>query len=402
MSGGKSDLIFEPGERTSRRRMRHTESYRQHLDGRGGPGYDKVRELVNDWFAHVPEGPATSKGRLDLLRKLRSAEDETWRAGFWELYLHESLRRMGYDLHIEPDIADSARHPDFLARGNGHEFYVEAAAITRDQMAWKSRRFNQIYDYLLYHPHPSFWLSVQLRHEGGTDPHLRRLLGDVQRWLDGLDPDTAPSGTTIEWSDGDWLMDLRAIAKSPTARTAGGETLIGFWSPGAMRLDTKERIVQKLHSKATRYGELGLPYLIALTANSFFLEDEDVVAALLGSEARYNGTDSTRPLTKGDGFFVGVGGPQNTRVSGVLVGWDALPTNLAVTRPVLWLNPWTPKELRFAAPLLWDHVITDPATGTVTPEQSDFDALTFFGLPPDWPGYETRPTSAVKPQLVPK
>jgi hypothetical protein len=76
----------------------HTETYRGHLDRRASPGYDNVRALINDWFADVPDGPRTSKGRLDLGAKLRSSEDDTWRAGFWETYLHESLRRAGYDL----------------------------------------------------------------------------------------------------------------------------------------------------------------------------------------------------------------------------------------------------------------------------------------------------------------
>ena len=179
-----SERIFEPGERANARPMRHTENLYDHLNRRGGPGWENVRALVDDWFARVPDAPATSKGRVDLLAKLRSRKSDTWTAGFWELYLHESLRRAGYEVEIEPEVEGSSKHPDFLARGGGREFYVEAVAVTAGPETRQERRRAQLYDYLNDHPHQNFFIGLEIEREGVTDVPMRDLVRDVTRWLD--------------------------------------------------------------------------------------------------------------------------------------------------------------------------------------------------------------------------
>lgn len=390
MTESPADCIFEPGERSETRPMRHTEGLWSHLNRRGSPGYDGVRALINDWYAHVPQG----KGRRDLFAKLRSNRSDIWHAGFWELYLHEAISRAGYELEIEPDIPGSSRHPDFLVRGQGHEFYVEALAITEDPSSPVERRRKYIYDYLNESPHPNFWLSFSIRREGTTAPPVRRLLADITRWLDGLDPDATPPGTELEWHDGDWWINLTALGKSPAARAIQSDFLIGIYSGWAGRSDMGTRMREKLHPKATRYGKLDKPYLIALTASSCLAEDKELVEALLGpEEVQYleGQPGSAKVKRKRDGLFMGVGGAQNTRVAGLIVAWNVACTHIGLIRPTLWLNPWASPDRSFSAPLPFDGVVIDPETATVTSQPQGFDPLPYFGLPADWPGFEDRP-----------
>lgn len=403
MTAHSADRIFEPGERTWTEPMRHTEGLWSHLNKRGSPGYDGVRALIDDWYGRVRQG----QGRRDLGAKLRSNVSETWHAGFWELYLHESLSRAGYELDIEPSIAGSPRRPDFLARGHGHEFYVEALAVLEDQSSAERRRQAHIYDYLNDHPHPSFSLGLQFHRMGATGPHLRRLVGDVTRWFDGLDPDATPFGASIDWREGEWEIELLALPKPVAARGIPGGRLIATYSGWTGWSDMGTRIRTKLHSKATRYGRLDKPYLIALTVSSFLAENDDLESALLGPEVvQYyeEQPGSARVVRKHDGLFMAKGGrPQNTRVSGLIVAWNVTCTHIGLIRPATWLNPWAQAELRFEAPLPFDRVVIDPATGGVSAEPSDFEPLPYFGLPPNWPGFEDRLIGRrriVRPRLI--
>jgi hypothetical protein len=370
--------------------MRHTEGLWAHLNRRASPGYEGVRELINDWYSHVPQG----KGRRDVFAKLRSNRGDIWYAGFWELYLHEAVSRAGYELEIEPDIPGSSRHPDFLVRGQGHEFYVEAVAITEDPSSPVERRRKHIYDYLNESPHQNFWLSFSIRREGSSAPPVRQMLAAINRWLDGLDPDAASPTPEIDWQHGDWWITLRALAKSPEARTFRSDGLIGIQSGWAGRSDMGARIREKLHSKATRYGQLDRPYLIALTASSFLARDEELVTALLGQEVIQfieGQPGSEQFVRQRDGLFMGPAGAQNTRVAGLIVAWNVTCTHIGLIRPALWLNPWASTDRTFSAPLPFDRMVIDPETGVVTPQPHDFDPLPYFGLPADWPGFEERP-----------
>jgi hypothetical protein len=389
-----SERIFEPGERTNARPMRHTENLYDHLSRRGGPGWDNVRALVDDWFARVPETPAPSKGRLDLLAKLRSRKSDTWMAGFWELYLHESLRRAGYEVEIEPEIEGSSKHPDFFARGHGHEFYVEAVVVTAGPETRQERRRAHLYDYLNDHPHQNFFIGLEIEREGTIDVPMRNLVRDATRWLDSLDPDATTLDDSVGWQGNGWLLRLRPAAKKPEARMIPSETLIGIYPMQSGSVDISARIRNALRSKASRYGRLNRPYLVALTASTIFADDYNIAQALLGPEVVQfspSHPESSTLVRARDGLLMRRNGPQNKRVSGFVFAWNVSPTTLMHVRPQLWLNPWAPPERRLTAPLPWDRVVIDGTTGVTANEPTDFDTLAFFDLPADWPGYEERP-----------
>jgi len=220
------------------------------------------------------------------------------------------------------------------------------------------------------------------------------MLADINRWLDGLDPDATPPSPEIEWRDGDWWIHLRALAKSLKARTFRSDGLIGMRSGWAGFPDMGTRIREKLHSKATRYGKLDKPYLIALAASTFLANDEELVEALLDPEAFQDNEGqpgSAQVVRKRYGLFVRSGGAQNTRVAGVIVAWNVACTHIGLIRPALWLNPWASPDRSFSAPLPFDRMAIDPETAVLTPQPQGFDPLPYFGLPADWPGFEDRP-----------
>ncbi len=131
-----------------------------------------------------------------------------------------------------------------------------------------------------------------------------------------------------------------------------------------------------------------------MTAGSFLAQDDDLASALLGPEVVEDSEgrpDSAELLRKRDGLLMGPDGPQNTRVAGLIVAWNVACSHIGLIRPTLWLNPWVLPDRSFSAPLPFDRMAIDPATAGVTTQPQDFDPLQYFGLPPDWPGFEDRP-----------
>lgn len=104
---------------------------------------------------------------------------------------------------------------------------------------------------------------------------------------------------------------------------------------------TKDAIRRSVLAKATRYGNLDLPFVVAVNSTSYWGTDiEDAQEALLGSEAvQVLSPYETRRVRQPDGAFRGPGGPQNTRVSAVLVGYVSTST-LASSHLELHHHPW--------------------------------------------------------------
>src|SRR2546423_5573065 len=108
--------IFDDVPRTNDRPSRHSESRSGFLNRAAGPVFDRIRALMEDWFERYP-----AAGRADLRARLRTDSSDAFSAAFWELYQHETLTRMGFDLTLHPEVPGTAKRPDFLARRQGEE-----------------------------------------------------------------------------------------------------------------------------------------------------------------------------------------------------------------------------------------------------------------------------------------
>jgi hypothetical protein len=114
----------------------------------------------------------------------------------------------------------------------------------------------------------------------------------------------------------------------------------------ASMIDDRTPLRDKVRAKANRYGRIRRALLIAVNAAGRHLDKIDIMEALFGKEAftlpRSESGDFGEPVMTRipDGAWVGPRGPRNTRVSGVLIVSSLLPWTVAVSQPVLYLNPW--------------------------------------------------------------
>jgi len=312
----------------------------------------RIRNLLEQWFKNFP-----SEFQDELRTRFRSKDDRQHLAAFFELYLHELLSKSGFSVEIHPVVSNKATHPDFKVLKDGKPlFYLEAtlAALSDEDTSAKARE-NQVYDALNRMKSPNFFVGVKVHGAPTTNPPGAKMRRFLERRLSNLDPDmiaeqfqqggfeTLPRW---EWKHDDWQITFFPIPKKPEARGKPGVRPIGLQMYDARLITPHIGIKKAIQDKATKYGELDLPYIVAINVmDEFGADDIDISNALFGEEQvtlifRGNEVIGKRPGRKPNGAWYGPDGPQNKRVSAVLIAVNLNPWKIAKVTPVLWHNPW--------------------------------------------------------------
>jgi hypothetical protein len=142
-------------------------------------------------------------------------------------------------------------------------------------------------------------------------------------------------------------------------------------------IDNESSIRAALRDKASAYGRLDTPYVIAVLSNAFPLRDEDFMFPLFG----------TRGLLRSpDGLWHEAAGPARQHVSAVIAGMGIHPWDVAQRQPVVWLNPWAARPI--SDEFGWGTRRLDLASGQMERRDAPGLPLNLFGLAADWPGPE--------------
>lgn len=349
--------LFDAIVRTDQRSKWENESLFDYLNASGRASVACVRELLEGWFSKFPE-----EVRSQFRGRFRSRIDFQHQGAFFELYLHELLLSMGFELALEPKMAGgTSTHPDFKVFIDGQpKFYLEATLAAQSEgEAAEDARMAEIFDIINRITSPNFLLSLSYRGVPSTSPSARRFCQKLERWLSTLDPDEVTRVVeqtgieqlpSLKWQQGDWELTFTAFPKSPAYRGQVGP-VIGIIAPmGAGEIEAYEvRIYESVRSavrkKATKYNDLDLPYIVAVNIIKPFASRMDVLDGLFGLEQI---TESIRPdghwvekkTRLPNGAWFGPKGPQNKRVSAVLAGYNLTPRGSATRTPELVHNPW--------------------------------------------------------------
>jgi hypothetical protein len=118
---------------------------------------------------------------------------------------------------------------------------------------------------------------------------------------------------------------------------------------GVQLIQTKSQIYERIRRKSSHYGELDIPYLLALNISDLMADMDDFTDAVLGSEAFLYDfeTDEIQPFRKRDGAWFGPNGPHNKRMSGILLFQQLRPESIHICEPVLWHHPFANIPLNF-------------------------------------------------------
>lgn len=366
-----------------------------YLNRSGRPEAERVRELVGAWFAEYP-----AEHRKTLIGRFRSAIDDEHRSAFFELFLHHLvLARGGRVLAIEPKLDRTDKSPDFLVESAaGEQYYLEAVMATgrstRETAA--HARLNTALAAIDAAPSPDHFLDLTVHGMPSAPVATKKLKRALRSWIAGLPKDeTAKDAPGFRYEEHGMTISLKAWTHS---RTAGDDArAIGVRHFPVTQIAPSQDVHGALKKKASRYGNLDLPYLVAVNALGHHQREDAVFDALLGTpyvsiSRTASGEERVEERRAADGIWYGPpdGQPQNTGLSGVLAFRQIEPWNFAGRTGVLVPNPSAAKPLPETAFGTDEFKIVDGAYHRTTGEL----VAALLKLPAEWPGDEPEPVAS--------
>ena len=350
----KYGLAFRLSDRNDSAPKTRTEAFFSFYDRQARPGFEEFRRIVNDWVAELP-----SKAQAEIIRRFKSGNDLNFDSALTEVIIHATLLRCGFRVDTHPATPSSTGRPDFLLkRRTGQPVaFVEVTTINvPDEEMGQDGREGLIFDALnKIEIADDLRLSYGVKAYGKCSPSIKKLRRAIQKWTsDHADRARRAEHVEDDFPCEDWIFRLSLMAGfSPNP----GGRRIAIWGhvtdAPAQALDAVSGLRNALDQKCSKYGELGLPYLIAVfdrTDKVSFLETifaDNVAEALFGTEVHQeimlnSGKTLQQDVRDSDGWFGQIDAPKHTNVSAVLIFPQVSIWYLKQTRgqPLLVPNPW--------------------------------------------------------------
>ena len=325
----------------------HGEPAFDYLNRSGRLEAQRVRQLVDEWLARYP-----SSSRDNLVRRLRSPDDDAHHSAFFELFIHELVIARGHNVvAVEPTLSHTDKRPDFLIETvEGHRLYLECALESGRSAAEVAlqARLNRALKAIERAQSPAHYLSVSPSGDPTGEVSMKRLTGSLNKWLADLPgDDAATDADRFVYEENGLTLVVRAFPLR--SRDHVGRT-IGIRHFPAQTVKGADDLRSTFKSKASRYGALDHTYVVAVNALGMFAFPDHAIDALFGSArtaviVHPDGRVERREERTNDGVWRGPKGVQNTRLSAVLSMEGIDPWGFASRRARLIRNPWAAKPL---------------------------------------------------------
>lgn len=389
MHDANSCRLFSSDRQPDESDMRRGEPLSAFLDRSTRPALRCARQQIEEWFGRYPR-----EHRWRLRQDLRSRRDAQHQAALFELVLHEVLLRQGFSLAIHPDIPGSANHPDFLVTSPTSErFYLEMAVVTARSQETEGAEHLKValYNALDDLDSPLFYVMITVHALPKRAPSVRRIKEFLLDKLRQLDADEVlmrvrEQGLSVlpEWryECAGLSVSFRPLPKAPERQGMAGVKPLGAiyeWLPD----DPARAIRDKVVGKARRYGQLYLPFALALNVVSRAYDDMDITEALFGyqSPIRMMPLASVQGSPVYTGAWLDRGQWRRARLGAVILSVGPFWTFL---RPDYTFVVHHPQPKRpFQANLLALPQFVPGASGYVRVPGASLNSL--LGLPDQWP-----------------
>lgn len=387
-------LFDDSTERNDQGPILYAEPKFVYLNRSGRSGAQRIRELLEAWFSHYPE-----EHKPEFRARFRSPDNTDYVSAFFELCVHELLLLLDDRVEIHPALLANARRPDFFVRPIlGSEYYLEAVTVmgeSRREAAEKAR-MNAVYDALNRMDSADFFVGMKIQGAPETPPSARRMRRFLGEQLAVLNPDALARHFEAggfealphwRFEHEGWQIDFFPMPKPPELRGRPGIRPIGLQFEGFRFLDRGAGIRDAIVDKAGNYGDLRLPYVVAVNAQPDHVDEADIMAALFGAEQIVfqvdpDGTGHDRFVRAPDGAWTSLNGPRYTRVSAVLVATQVSPSSLAWGSMCLYHNPWAVRSYEGRLNRL--NTLITAQDGRVS-RCNGLSLADVFQLPANWP-----------------
>lgn len=250
------------------------ESIFSYVESANIPKIEKVRSLLDLWFADYP---ADAKSGF----KRRMMSDNQFGSRLFELAVYSTFRKLGANIRVEVEGLESKNRPDFLVTlKNGLEFYVECICVSleSDDALSQRRIERQLIDILNAKLSflRSYW-SVQFLSHGPSDLHIDSVITLLQSY--GCSVESICSSTlagTVIFKQDDWHLKFtcrRSHTRKAYPNDAGPLTL-HLPSAQVKEKIPEARIYSAIAGKAKKDYPRDRPLAIAVAAPvSAWLDD---------------------------------------------------------------------------------------------------------------------------------
>jgi hypothetical protein len=344
-----------------------------------------VRMKLEEWLSRYPDDH-----QANLAARLRSNDDGLFSSATFELILHELVVRNGHQIvAIEPSIPESRFRPDFLIQSKaGDRFYLEAANAVGESPALQAakKRKAAAMEIIYGVRCPWHFLDVYAQGLPARPPKLRVLRQRLDAWTQSLEKGETDAAPFI-WSEDDFEVTIkprnRNKEQGPDEHTSValemGEGQSGTLGDGVREV---------LKKKASRYGALPHPLIVAVNDLTFFAGLDELWAALLGSPCvifRSYADGRVEPLDeegrRPNGVLLDSKGPRRTGLSAVMYFENLSAWSVGQRRGVIAHNPYAVRPLPYG---LFGIDEFSPVEGELV--KTEGRALSkCLDLPADWP-----------------
>ena len=219
-----------------------------------------ARDEFLEWLMEIP--PA---GRADIDARLRSTREHAHFSARLELFVHHYFHSNGWNVQIHPTMAHSPNHPDFLVDKHDGPILVECRSVfDQEEISQQDQRIRQVAESVSRR----LGRTVILQPLSDLPPNVpaRR----IRSWIEQQDisDDSADRREFDFWDDHEGQhYGVRAILPKlnhPEEPLTGVHGLISQ----AHTITNAQRLRAALLEKASKYGQMDVPYVIAISCET--------------------------------------------------------------------------------------------------------------------------------------
>lgn len=348
--------LFDDVKRTDASSRQINEPFFIYLNRSAHSEAAEIRARLESWFQRFPV-----KAQDGVRGRFRADDDRAHRGAIFELFIHELLTRFDCKVKAHPHVPGTDSRPDFLARHGDCHFYVETKFIDLSSSPFARNPLEE--DVVakirsLSSPHFHIFAKVKgklltaLSREQVVQPFIELLDAyepdEVQCQIDRSGPLAAPFRTiqSGSWSLTGWLEPI-----APEKRGVGRSRTLGIGLARTEVTDNSTPVQRAILKKASKYGQLDAPLVVAVNISDSFFDKDDEIETLFGKEQIvYSEGRPDLSLELGrepDGVWIRGGyQPRYTRLSAVMMFRDLAPWNLDSVHNCLYVNPFAGDNIK--------------------------------------------------------
>lgn len=345
--------LFENIRRDYTGPSKRTEPHWAFFNRSARPQFEYLRECLQTWF---DEYDASAEKRNNLRLEFQSDNNKKHFSAFFELYLYQLFKRQGFEIEVEPDW--NLRRPDFLLTApTGQKILLEATGSYPESQFGGAKQLEEtILDYLDDNlDSPDFFIGIENIHSSTNPPNRKQMLHFFQQQIAELDYNRLvenmenskglhPSAS-FTWEQKDWSITFNVTPKINVRGKTGIRPIGGTIDVGVV--NTAANIKSRINEKYNRYGDLEIPYLLALNVIDLYFDKESFLHAVFGQQSVIIGweTDETYMRRLANGAWFAAKGYQKQRMSAICVFNQLYPETMHSVDAVIWHHPYANNPL---------------------------------------------------------